>query len=124
TGVQTCALPICFGVTIWHQTQRRNELRAAREQTQQQLDESPRLMEADDLRTSAADLHEGGSVTVLSSESQQLIRFSPRDVGPAPSGKSMQMWVIGSGGPKSVGLMPAQPVTISDEDFSAGSVFG
>jgi anti-sigma-K factor RskA len=113
-----------FGVTIWQQNQRQNELQAALEQTQQQLDESTRLMEADDLRTSTADLPEGGSVSVLSSESQQLIRFSPRDVGPAPSGKSMQMWVIGSGGPKSVGLMPAQPVTISDEDFSAGSVFG
>src|SRR5699024_7001923 len=80
-----------FGVTIWQQNQRQNELQAALEQTQQQLDESTRLMEADDLRTSTADLPEGGSVTVLSSESQQLIRFSPRDVGPAPSGKSMQM---------------------------------
>src|SRR5699024_3010258 len=104
-----------FGVTIWQQNQRQNE---------QQPAGSARRREADDLRTSTADLPEGGSVTVLSSESQQLIRFSPRDVGPAPSGKSMQMWVIGSGGPKSVGLMPAQPVTISDEDFSAGSVFG
>jgi anti-sigma-K factor RskA len=113
-----------FGVTIWQQNQRQNELQAALEQTQQQLDESTRLMEADDLRTSTADMPEGGSVTVLSSESQQLIRFSPRDVGPAPSGKSMQMWVIDAGGPESVGLMPAQPVTISDEDFSAGSVFG
>src|SRR5699024_839641 len=41
-----------FGVTIWQQNQRQNELQAALEQTQQQLDESTRLMEADDLRTS------------------------------------------------------------------------
>src|SRR5699024_8274524 len=88
-----------FGVTIWQQNQRQNELQAALEQTQQQLDESPRLMAADDLRTSTAALLECSSATLLSPESQQLIRFSPRDVGPAPSGKSMQMWVIGSGGP-------------------------
>src|SRR5699024_7284161 len=40
-----------FGVTIWQQNQRQNELQAALEQTQQQLDESTRLMEADDLRS-------------------------------------------------------------------------
>lgn len=113
-----------FGVTIWQQNQRQNELQAALEQTQQQLDESTRLMEADDLRTSTADLPEGGSVTVLSSEAEQLIRLSPKDVGQAPDGKSMQMWVIGDSGPESAGLMSNQPVTIDDEEFSAGSVFG
>lgn len=113
-----------FGVTIWQQNQRQNELQAALEETQQQLDESTRLMGADDLRTSTADLPEGGSVTVLSSETEQLIRLSPRDVGQAPDGKSMQMWVIGDSGPENAGLMSNQPVTITDEEFSTGSVFG
>ncbi|WP_209324338.1 anti-sigma factor [Brevibacterium renqingii] len=113
-----------FGATIWQQNQRQNELEADLAATQQQLDESTRLMEATDLRTSTAELPEGGSVTVLSSESQQLIRLSPNDVGPAPSGKSMQMWVIGDSGPESVGLMSDKAVTIADEKFSAGSVFG
>src|SRR5699024_2492175 len=103
------------GVTVGQQKQRQNQLHAAGEQAQRQLDESTRPMEADDLRTSTAGMPEGRSVTVLSSESQQLIRFSPRDGGPAPSGKSMQMWVIDAGGPESVGLMPAQPVTISED---------
>ncbi|MGO2863422.1 MAG: anti-sigma factor, partial [Brevibacterium sp.] len=113
-----------FGVTIWQQTQHQNQLEEDLASTQQQLDESTRLMEADDLHTSTAELPEGGTVTVLSSESEQLIRFSPRDVGQAPAGKSMQMWVIGDDGPASAGLMTGEPVTIAGHEFSAGSVFG
>ncbi|MCD1286849.1 MULTISPECIES: anti-sigma factor [unclassified Brevibacterium] len=113
-----------FGVTIWQQTQEQNQLEEDLASTQQQLDESTRLMEADDLHTSTAELPEGGTVTVLSSESEQLIRFSPRDVGQAPAGKSMQMWVIGDDGPASAGLMTGEPVTIAGHEFSAGSVFG
>jgi anti-sigma-K factor RskA len=113
-----------FGVTIWQQTQHQNQLEEQLAATQQQLDESARLMEADDLRTSTADLPEGGSVTVLSSESEQLIRFSPHDVGDPPAGKSMQMWVIGDDGPESAGLMTDEPVTIAGREFSDGSLFG
>ncbi|MGO2035426.1 MAG: anti-sigma factor domain-containing protein [Brevibacterium sp.] len=113
-----------FGVTIWQQTQHQNQLEEDLASTQQQLEESTRLMEADDLHTSTAELPEGGTVTVLSSESEQLIRFSPRDVGQAPAGKSMQMWVIGDDGPASAGLMTGEPVTIAGHEFSAGSVFG
>ena len=80
--------------------------------TQQQLEDSTRLMEAGDLRTSTAELPEGGAVTVFSSENEQLIRLSPRDVGAAPAGKSLQMWVIGTTrAPESVGLMTGEPVT-------------
>ncbi|WP_181276500.1 anti-sigma factor [Brevibacterium oceani] len=112
------------GVTIWQQTQEQNQLEEDLTATQQQLDESARLIEADDLQTRTKDLPEGGTVTVLSSESEQLIRFSPHDVGQAPAGKSMQMWVIGIDGPESAGLMTDQPVTITDHEFATGSVFG
>ena len=112
------------GVTIWQQTQEQNQLEEDLASTQQQLDESARLMEADDLQTRTKDLPEGGTVTVLSSESEQLIRLSPRDVGQAPAGKSMQMWVIGIDGPESAGLMTDQPVTIAGHEFATGSVFG
>ncbi|SMX86351.1 MULTISPECIES: anti-sigma factor [unclassified Brevibacterium] len=109
------------GVSSW---QKQNELEDELAAAQQQLDDSARLMEAGDLKTSTAELPKGGSVTVLSSEKEQLIRFSPRDVTAAPAGKSMQMWVIGNEGPESVGLMTGQPVTIADEPFSSGSLFG
>lgn len=112
------------GVTIWQQTQEQNQLEEDLASTQQQLDESARLMEADDLQTRTKDLPEGGTVTVLSSESEQLIRFSPHDVGQAPAGKSMQMWVIGIDGPESAGLMTGEPVTIAGHEFATGSVFG
>ena len=113
-----------LGATVWQQNKRQNELEEDLAATQQQLDDSARLMEASDLKTSTADMPEGGSVTVLSSESEQLIRLSPKDIGRPPAGKSMQMWVIGADGPESAGLMSGEPVTIADEKFSAGSVFG
>ncbi|WP_231443733.1 anti-sigma factor [Brevibacterium zhoupengii] len=113
-----------LGANAWQLQQEQNELEEKLASTQQQLDDSARLMEAGDLRTSNADLPEGGSVTVFSSEKEQLIRFTPRDVTAAPAGKSMQMWVIGDKGPESVGLMTGQPVTIADEPFTSGSLFG
>ncbi|MCD1287578.1 MULTISPECIES: anti-sigma factor [unclassified Brevibacterium] len=113
-----------FGVTIWQQTQEQNQLEEDLAATQQQLDETTQLMEAEDLQTRTKDLPEGGTVTVLSSQSQQLIRFHPHDVGQAPAGKSMQMWVIGIDGPESAGLMTDQPVTITGHEFATGSVFG
>lgn len=113
-----------LGGAIWQQQQRQNELADELATAQQQLGENTRLMEADDLKTSTAELPEGGSVIVLSSESQQLIRLSPRDVGAPPAGKSMQMWVIGDEGPKSAGLMTDRPVTIGDRAFAKGSLFG
>lgn len=111
------------GVSSW---QKQNELEDELAAAQQQLDDSARLMEAGDLKTSTAELPEGGSVTVLSSEKEQLIRFSPRDVEISPAGKSqsLQMWVIGKEGPESVGLMTNAPVTIADEPFAKGSLFG
>ncbi|WP_166975013.1 anti-sigma factor [Brevibacterium atlanticum] len=113
-----------FGVTIWQQAQRQNELEEKLTATQQQLDESTRLMEASDLQTTTAKMPSGGSVTVLSSRSEQLIRLSPRDVVQTTSATSMQMWVIGDDGPESAGLMSSKPVTITDEKFAKGSVFG
>ncbi|GAA1521774.1 anti-sigma factor [Brevibacterium permense] len=113
-----------LGATVWQQNQRQNSLEEDLAATQQQLDDSARLMEASDLKTSTADMPEGGSVTVLSSESEQLIRLSPKDIGRPPAGKSMQMWVIGADGPESAGLMSDSPVTITGEKFSGGSVFG
>ncbi|AZL07299.1 anti-sigma factor [Brevibacterium aurantiacum] len=113
-----------LGANAWQLQQEQSELEEKLASTQQQLDDSARLMEAGDLRTSNADLPEGGSVTVFSSEKEQLIRFTPRDVAAAPAGKSMQMWVIGDKGPESVGLMTGQPVTIADEPFTSGSLFG
>jgi anti-sigma-K factor RskA len=112
------------GVTVWQQTQRQNQLEEDLTTAQQQLDDSTRLMQADDLHTSTAELPKGGSVTVRSSESEQLIRLSPDDIGQPPAGKSMQMWVIGDDGPESAGLMTGEPVTIAGHDFSADSVFG
>lgn len=109
------------GVNSW---QKQNELEDELTAAQQQLDDSARLMEAGDLKTSTAELPEGGSVTVASSEKEQLIRFSPRDVEVSPAGKSLQMWVIGDEGPESVGLMTKAPVTIADEPFAKGSLFG
>ncbi|MCF2586547.1 anti-sigma factor [Brevibacterium sp. UCMA 11752] len=109
------------GVSSW---QKQNELEDDLAAAQQQLDDSARLMEAGDLKTSTAELPEGGSVTVVSSEKEQLIRLSPRDVEVSPSGKSLQMWVIGDAGPESVGLMTKAPVTIADEPFAKGSLFG
>lgn len=111
------------GVSSW---QKQNELEDELAAAQQQLDDSARLMEAGDLKTSTSELPEGGSVTVLSSEKEQLIRFSPRDVEISPAGKSqsLQMWVIGKEGPESVGLMTNAPVTIADEPFAKGSLFG
>lgn len=113
-----------LGATVWQQNQRQNSLEEDLAATQQQLDDSARLMEASDLKTSTADMPEGGSVTVLSSESEQLIRLSPKDIGRPPAGKSMQMWVIGADGPESAGLMSDDPVTIAGETFASGSVFG
>lgn len=113
-----------LGANAWQLQQDQSELEDKLASTQQQLDDSARLMEAGDLRTSTADLPEGGSVAVFSSEKEQLIRFTPRDVNAAPAGKSMQMWVIGDKGPESVGLITGQPVTIADEPFSSGSLFG
>lgn len=113
-----------LGATVWQQNQRQNELEEDLAATQQQLDDSARLMEASDLQTNTANMPEGGTVTVFSSESEQLIRLSPKDIGQTPAGKSMQMWVIGADGPESAGLMSGEPVTIADEKFSAGSVFG
>ena len=109
------------GVSSW---QKQNELEDELAAAQQQLDDSARLMEAGDLKTSTAELPKGGSVTVVSSEKEQLIRLSPRDVEVSPSGKSLQMWVIGDAGPESVGLMTKAPVTIADEPFAKGSLFG
>ncbi|MBM6591488.1 anti-sigma factor [Brevibacterium sp. RIT 803] len=109
------------GVSSW---QKQNELEDDLAAAQQQLDDSARLMEAGDLKTSTAELPEGGSVTVASSEKEQLIRLSPRDVEVSPAGKSLQMWVIGDEGPESVGLMTNAPVTIADEPFAKGSLFG
>lgn len=109
------------GVSSW---QKQNELEDELAAAQQQLDDSARLMEAGDLKTSTAELPEGGSVTVASSEKEQLIRLSPRDVEVSPAGKSLQMWVIGDEGPESVGLMSNAPVTIADEPFAKGSLFG
>lgn len=109
------------GVNSW---QKQNELEDDLAAAQQQLDDSARLMEAGDLKTSTAELPEGGSVTVVSSEKEQLIRFSPRDVEVSPAGKSLQMWVIGDEGPESVGLMTNAPVTIADAPFAKGSLFG
>ena len=113
-----------LGATVWQQNQRQNELEEDLAATQQQLDDSARLMEASDLQTNTADMPEGGTVTVFSSESEQLIRLSPKDIAQPPAGKSMQMWVIGADGPESAGLMSGEPVTIAGEKFSAGSVFG
>ena len=113
-----------IGTNSWQLQQEQNELEDELATTQQQLDDSTRLMEAGDLRTSTADLPEGGSVTVFSSENEQLIRFDPNDAGGAPAGKSLQMWVIGDQGPESVGLMTGEPVTIADEPFTSGSLFG
>lgn len=113
-----------LGATVWQQNQRQNSLEEDLAATQQQLDDSARLMEASDLKTSTADMPDGGTVTVLSSESEQLIRLSPKDIGRPPAGKSMQMWVIGADGPESAGLMSGKPVTIAGETFASGSVFG
>lgn len=110
-----------IGVNSW---QKQNELEQDLAATQQQLDETSKLMQASDLHTSTAEMPEGGSVTVVSSEEEQLIHLSPEGVGAAPSGKSLQMWVIGGNGPESVGLMTGEPVTIADEPFAKGSLFG
>lgn len=109
------------GVSSW---QKQNELEDDLAAAQQQLDDSARLMEAGDLKTSSAELPKGGTVTVASSEKEQLIRLSPQDVEVSPAGKSLQMWVIGNEGPESVGLMTNAPVTIADEPFAKGSLFG
>ncbi|AMT92418.1 hypothetical protein A2T55_00110 [Brevibacterium linens] len=113
-----------LGATVWQQNQRQNSLEEDLAATQQQVEDSARLMEASDLKTSTADMPDGGTVTVLSSESEQLIRLSPKDIGQPPAGKSMQMWVIGADGPENAGLMADEPVTITGEKFTDGSVFG
>lgn len=113
-----------IGANSWNMQQKKSQLEEELASTQQQLDESTRLMEAGDLRTHTVDLPEGGSVTVFSSENEQLIRFSPHEVNAAADGKSMQMWVISDKGPESVGLMTSQPITVAVEPFNAGSLFG
>ncbi|MCI4011363.1 anti-sigma factor [Brevibacterium sp. ZH18] len=113
-----------IGANTWQLQQKQNHLEEELASTQQQLGDSTRLMGAGDLQTDTADLPDGGSVTVAWSESEQLIRFSPQDVSAAPNGKSLQMWVIGDDGPESVGLMTGEPVTIADEPFAKGSLFG
>ncbi|MCS4594560.1 anti-sigma factor [Brevibacterium sediminis] len=112
------------GVTVWQQTQRQNQLEDDLTAAQQQLDDSTRLMQADDLRTSTDELPEGGTVTVSSSESEQLIRISPDGVGRVPEGKALQMWVIGDEGPESAGLMTGESTTIAGHAFTDASVFG
>lgn len=113
-----------LGVNAWQLQQKQSDLENELTAAQQQLDDSARLMDAGDLRTSTADMPEGGSVTVFSSEREQLIRFSPRDVSEAPAGKSLQMWVIGDKGPESVGLMSGKSQIIAGEPFDSGSLFG
>ena len=113
-----------IGVNTWQLQEKQSDLEDELASTQQQLDDSTRLMEAGDLRTSTADLPEGGKVAVYSSESEQLIRLSPRDVDSPPAGKSLQLWVIGDKGPQSVGLMTGKALTIADEPFDHGSLFG
>ncbi|MFC9441268.1 MULTISPECIES: anti-sigma factor [Brevibacterium] len=112
-----------FGISAWQMQQRQNELEATLAETQQRLDETARLMDAPDLRTTTADLAAGGSVTVVSSETEQLIHVTSRDVTPA-EGTSLQMWVIGDDGPKSVGLMVGDAENIDGSDFAAGNLFG
>ncbi|WP_350269961.1 anti-sigma factor [Brevibacterium sp. CBA3109] len=108
------------GVNSW---QKQNELEDDLAATQQQLDETSKLMQASDMRTDTAELPDGGSVTVVSSESEQLIHVSSTGVE-AESGKSLQMWVIGDEGPESAGLMTEATANIDDRRFAAGNLFG
>ena len=107
------------GVNSW---QKQHELENDLEATQQQLDETSKLMQAGDLRTDTTELPDGGSVTVVSSESEQLIHVSSTDVE-AETGKSLQMWVIGDEGPESAGLMTEATANIDDRRFAAGNLF-
>ncbi|WP_009884506.1 anti-sigma factor domain-containing protein [Brevibacterium aurantiacum] len=108
------------GVNSW---QKQNELEDDLAATQQQLDETSKLMQADDLRSNTAELPDGGSVTVVSSESEQLIHVSSSGVEAEP-GKSLQMWVIGDEGPESAGLMTEAATNIDDRRFTSGNLFG
>lgn len=108
------------GVNSW---QKQNELEDDLAATQQQLDETSKLMQADDLRSNTAELPDGGSVTVVSSESEQLIHVSSSGVEADP-GKSLQMWVIGDEGPESAGLMTEAATNIDDRQFTTGNLFG
>ncbi|MDN6605428.1 anti-sigma factor [Brevibacterium sp.] len=109
-----------IGVNSW---QKQNELEEDLAATQQQLDETSKLMQADDLRSNTAELPDGGSVTVVSSESEQLIHVSSAGVE-AEAGKSLQMWVIGDDGPESAGLMTEAATNIDDRRFTSGNLFG
>lgn len=112
-----------FGVSAWQMQERQNDLEETLANTQQRLDETTRLMNAADLKTTTAQPAGGGSVTVISSEAEQIIRVSARGVEPA-QGTSLQMWVIGEEGPQSAGLMVGDVANIHGSAFSAGSQFG
>lgn len=108
------------GVNSWQQ---QNELEDDLAAAQQQIDETSKLMQADDLRSNTAELPDGGSVTVVSSESEQLIHVTSKDVE-VEADKSLQMWVIGDEGPESAGLMTEAATNIADQRFTASSLFG
>lgn len=112
-----------FGINSWQTQQRQYALQERLEHTQKQLDETTRLMTAPDLKTSTAELPDGGSVTVVSSEAEQVIRVSASNVD-VPSGSDLQMWVIDADGPESAGLMSGAGAQIDDRTFTAGSQFG
>lgn len=112
-----------FGVNAWQTQQRQYALQERLDRTEKTLEDTTRLMTAPDLKTSTAELPDGGSVTVVSSETEQVIRVSARDVE-APSGSDLQMWVIDADGPESAGLMSGAGAQIDDRTFAAGSQFG
>lgn len=112
-----------FGLTTWQMQQRQSELEENLATTQEQLNDTRRLMEAPDLRTSTAQLPGGGSVTVVSSAREQLIHVSPHEIEVEPD-SSLQMWVIGAHGPESAGLMTDRPLNIDDHGFTEDSLFG
>ena len=112
-----------LGANAWVLNQRQSELEEQLATTEQRLDETTRLMQAGDLRTNTVALPEGGSITVVSSEAEQLIHVSSRDVD-VRKGTSLQMWVIGDEGPRSAGLMVGDAADITDRRFSGGSLFG
>jgi anti-sigma-K factor RskA len=65
------------------------------------------LLAAPDARTGAASVRTGGNATVLASRSRDEAAITVSGLAPAPVGKTYQLWMIGPGGIRSAGILPA-----------------
>lgn len=68
------------------------------------------VLSAPDLRTAAAQLPDGGTVTLLSSQQRNAAVVVMNDVPPPRSGTVYEMWLIDATGPRPAGIMNPETV--------------